>query len=52
MVWPGQSSVSCLLTKNKNIPHVVVTKDKIYILFLPWACEVHNAKFNIGFGIS
>jgi hypothetical protein len=51
MVWPRQSIVSCLLMKNKNTSHVVVTKDKVYILFLPWACEVHNAKFNIGFCI-
>jgi len=52
MVWPRQSGVSCPLVKNKNISHVVVRKDKIYILYLPWACEIHNANFNIGFCIS
>jgi hypothetical protein len=51
-VWPKQLSVSCHLIKNKNISHVVVSNDKIYILFLPWACEVHKDKFNIGLCIS
>ena len=52
MVWPRQPSVACPLMKNKNISHVVVSNDKIYILFLLWASEVHNVKFNIGFCIS